>query len=79
MDSEFLKHFNGLEDPRQHVKVIYPLEELLLVALCAVIAGCDDWVEIAEFGEDRLNFFREYLSFTEGLRWPPKIEQLGVV
>jgi len=35
----FLDHFAGTEDPRQQAKVIYPLSEVLLLCLLAVLAG----------------------------------------
>ena len=40
-----------LEDTRQQAKVLYPLREIILAALCAVICGADSFVEMAEFGE----------------------------
>ena len=42
-----LDHFSALEDPRQRAKVLYPLPEILLLLLCATLAGADDVVEIA--------------------------------
>jgi hypothetical protein len=35
----FLNHFKELPDPRQRGKITYPLEEILLLALLAVLAG----------------------------------------
>jgi predicted transposase YbfD/YdcC len=35
----FLSHFAALDDPRQAAKVLYPLPEILLLLLCATIAG----------------------------------------
>src|SRR4051812_49562735 len=35
----FLDHFQSLPDPRQRGKVIYPLDEVLLLCLVAVLAG----------------------------------------
>lgn len=64
---EFLSYFSDLEDPRQLGKVWYPLEEILLVSLCAVMAGCDDWEEVAAFGEAKLDFFRQVLPFETGV------------
>ena len=46
----FIEHFSLLTDPRQQVKVEYPLDEILLLVLCAVLAGANCWVEIAKFG-----------------------------
>ena len=37
------------EDLRQQAKVLYPLDEVLLLG---VIAGCESWVEIARYGEE---------------------------
>ena len=37
----FLSHFNDLPDPRQAVKVVYPLDEVLLLSLLAVLAGAE--------------------------------------
>ena len=40
-------HFVELTDPRRR-KVIYPLINIVTIALCAVICGADDFVSIAE-------------------------------
>ena len=36
---DFLEHFSDLEDPRQRAKVLYPLDEVLLLCLLGVLAG----------------------------------------
>ena len=41
---EWLEHFESLEDPRQAGKVRYPLDEVLLLCLVAVLSGADGWV-----------------------------------
>ena len=46
---DFLTHFQAIEDPRQEGKVIYPLDEILLLVLCAVISGADGWTSIARY------------------------------
>ena len=73
---EFLKSFADLEDPRQQAKVLYPLEEILLLCLCAVISGADCWVEVALYGQQRLTFLRRFLPFRHGV---PSHDQLGIV
>ncbi|MBC7951150.1 MAG: transposase family protein, partial [Rhodospirillaceae bacterium] len=37
----FLEHFRDLPDPRQAGKVVYPLDEVLLLCLLAVLAGAE--------------------------------------
>ena len=46
----FLEYFEDLPDPRQRGKVMYPLNEVLLLALLAVLAGAETFVDIARFG-----------------------------
>ncbi|MBF0094602.1 MAG: transposase family protein, partial [Alphaproteobacteria bacterium] len=57
----FLDHFSGLNDPRQAGKVFYPLDEVMLLALCGVVAGADDFVEISLWGQENLDFLRRFL------------------
>ena len=60
-----LEHFAGLVDPRQSVKVMYPLEEIVLLMVSATIAGADDLVEVREWGLQHLDFLRNYLPFRD--------------
>jgi hypothetical protein len=71
---EWLEHFEPLEDPRQSGKVWYPLDEVLLLCLLAVLAGAECWVEIAEFGKAKLAFLRGFRPFANGT---PSHDQLG--
>jgi hypothetical protein len=43
-------HFAKLSDPRRR-KVTYPLINIVVIAVCAVICGADDFVAIADFGK----------------------------
>ena len=67
VDPPILTHFATLKDPRQHAKVLYPLVELLLLALAATIAGADDFVEITLWGEQHLGFLRRFLAYENGI------------
>ncbi|MGH7155333.1 MAG: ISAs1 family transposase [Acetobacteraceae bacterium] len=63
----YLSHFSALTDPRQAAKVLYPLPEILLLLLCATIAGADDFVEVALWGEEHLTFLRRFQPFQRGI------------
>ena len=63
----FLSHVFALRDPRQATKVLYPLPEILLLLLCATIAGADDFVGIALWGEDHLDFLRRWHPYKRGI------------
>jgi hypothetical protein len=43
----FLDHFKELPDPRQRSKITYPLDEVLLLSLLAVLGGAETFVDIA--------------------------------
>ncbi len=48
---DILDCYSVPEDPRQRTKVIYPLPEILLLVLCGVMAGADDFSEITRWGK----------------------------
>jgi predicted transposase YbfD/YdcC len=63
--SPFLEHFTDLQDPRTRQSE-YPLQELLLVAICAVLSGADNWVDVADWGKLKLEWLRRFLPFENG-------------
>ena len=67
VDVSFLSHFNNLSDPRIRGMSTYPLNEILLVTLCAVLSGCDDFVDIAEYGTEKIIFLKQFLPFSNGI------------
>lgn len=67
-----LDHFAVIEDPREQWRVAHPLPEVLLLVVCASIASCDDFDDIAAWGETHLAFlrrFRPYHHGVPGARW----------
>lgn len=62
----FHTHIQSLEDPRQDYKIHYPLDEIMLLTLCAVIAGCETFVDISLYGRSKLEFLRTLLPFENG-------------
>jgi predicted transposase YbfD/YdcC len=70
----FLNYFKDMPDHRQRGKVMYPLDEVLLLALLAVLAGAESFVEIARFGCKKLDLLRRFLPFLDGT---PSHDHLG--
>jgi predicted transposase YbfD/YdcC len=67
-----LEHFSDLDDSREPWRVMYPLKEVLLLVTCATIASCDDFDEIADWGEHNLDFLRRFSDYHHGIpceRW----------
>ena len=70
----FLEYFTDLRDPRPQGKVVYPLREVLLLCLLAVLAGAETFADIARFGEKKLSLLRRFLPFRDGT---PAHDHLG--
>jgi len=61
-----LSHVNDLPDARQPGKVVYPLDEVWLLALLAVLAGAETFTDSARFGEQKLALLRRFRPFRDG-------------
>ena len=72
--TSFLGYFKTLPDHRQAGKVTYPLDEILLLALLAVLAGAEGFTDIARFGEKKLALLRRFRPFADGT---PSHDHLG--
>jgi predicted transposase YbfD/YdcC len=59
-------HFAPLTDPRRR-KVVHPLINIVTIALCAVIAGADDFVAIAEYGRKKRTWLSQFLDLSRGV------------
>jgi predicted transposase YbfD/YdcC len=70
----FLSYFEDFPDPRQRGKVVYPLNEILLLCLLAVLAGAETFVDIARFGQKKIALLRRFLPFRDGT---PSHDHLG--
>jgi predicted transposase YbfD/YdcC len=70
----FLRHFAAMPDPRQRGKVMYPLDEVLLLTLLAVLAGAETFVDIARYGEKKRELLRRFRPFRDGT---PSHDHLG--
>jgi predicted transposase YbfD/YdcC len=66
-ESSLIDRFAEIEDPRHPRNTLYPIEEILLLAICGAISGADDFVSIAEFGEAKLGWLRGLLPFEHGV------------
>jgi predicted transposase YbfD/YdcC len=64
--SKLSDHFSELTDPRRR-EVTYPLINIVVIAVCAVICGADDFVSIAHFGRTKKDWFAKFLDLTNGI------------
>ena len=62
-----INHLSVIRDFRQPGKVKHELIDVLFLAITAVISGCEGWEEIEDFGNEKLDWLRQYLPFEEGI------------
>jgi len=60
------EHFAELTDPRRR-EVTYPLVNIVVMALCAVLSGADDFVSIARWAEMKKDWLAKFLDMSAGV------------
>jgi predicted transposase YbfD/YdcC len=65
--NQLLDHFGQGPDPRRGNAKRHPLLDILALTLCAVIAGADTWVEIAEFARSKATWLQTWLVLPNGI------------
>ena len=62
-----VEYFSEIKDPRIDRSKLYKLEDILVMAVCALLCGCDNFVEIADFCESRREWFKELFGLEHGV------------
>lgn len=61
------KHFAALPDPRIDHTKLHSLEAILVIAICAIICGADDWVAVAAWGKAKRKWLEKFLDLPNGI------------
>ena len=62
-----VEHFATIEDPRQPGKVELKLTDILMIAVCAVIAGAEIYEDIALYGRSKQAWLSRFLDLPNGI------------
>jgi len=62
-----LKYFSELTDPRVERNREHLLEEILLIAIAAVLSGAESWNDIADYGLDKREWLKTFLRLPGGI------------
>lgn len=65
--TSLIEHFSSLSDPRILLKTRHKLIDIVTMTICAVIAGADDWVEIADYARAKEDWFKTFLELPAGI------------
>ena len=60
-------HFGPIEDPRIERTKRHKLIDIIVIAICGVICGAEDWVAIERFGRAKLEWFQTFLELPNGI------------
>jgi predicted transposase YbfD/YdcC len=62
-----IEHFKKIADPRIHRSRRHNLLDILVIALCATIAGANDWVGVVQFGKAQRAWLSTFLELPNGI------------
>ena len=62
-----LEGFMTISDPRSEKGRKHPLVNILVIAVCAVICGADNWVEIEDWANAKREWLETFLDLTNGV------------
>jgi predicted transposase YbfD/YdcC len=60
-------HFASLEDPRIERTKLHQLLDIIVIAMCAILCGADDWVEVELFGNAKRAWLKTFLELPNGI------------
>jgi len=66
-DCTLRKYFRKLRDPRIRRRNKHLLLDIVAIAICAVICGCEDWQQVHTFALARLHWLKTFLLLPNGI------------
>lgn len=66
-EKEFVELFKNIEDPREDEKVLYPISEILFLAISGILSCAESWRELVQYGNMNIDFLRKYFPYANGI------------
>jgi len=61
------EHFASLKDPRIQLKTRHKLIDIIIITICAVICGADDWTEVVDYAKAKKDWLKKFLALPHGI------------
>ena len=61
------KYFENLTDPRAEHSIDHLLIDMVIITICAVICGANNWVEIENYGHAKKDWLETFLELPHGI------------
>lgn len=71
-----LRIFRDMLDPRMSGKVVHKLHDILVITVCAVMAGLEHWTQIEDYAKAHYEGFATFLDLPHGI---PSHDTFGYV
>ncbi len=65
--SKIEKHFGQVTDPRVDRTKDHKLVNIMAIAICAVICGAENWVDVELYGNSKLDWLKTFLELPNGI------------
>ncbi|PRP68748.1 hypothetical protein BUE93_20660, partial [Chromobacterium amazonense] len=62
-----MEHLAEVPEPRTGRYIAHPLDEILVIAVCAIFAGAESFVEAVEWAEVKEAWLRRFLPLKNGI------------
>lgn len=62
-----IEHFSSLKDPRIERHKRHSLIDIIVLTLSAVASGADGWEAIEDFGKEKMDWLRQYITLENGI------------
>ena len=60
-------YFGSVEDPRSDHTRLHKLIDIITIAICGVICGADNWVDLEAFGKSKQGWLKGFLELPNGI------------
>jgi predicted transposase YbfD/YdcC len=67
MPSSLTDHFKDMPDPRRDQGKRHQLLDIITIAICAIICGADNWVEVEQYGQAKCDWLKTFLALPHGI------------
>ena len=67
MQVSFINWASRVPDPRIDRRKLYPLVEILFIALCSFLSGSESFYDMERFGNRKLSWLKRFLPYANGI------------
>lgn len=67
LSARIIDHFSSIKDPRIQLKTRHKLIDIIVITVCAVICGADEWTEVYDYGKAKEDWLKKFIELPNGI------------